>query len=103
MIQSTPSPSKGSQSSWESKTPNTFPEIKKQAALIQKERRKRRRSLASLSDQHFARLLEGFETAVHDRAILMAKNASLRAENQYQKQKRARHKGNIQKGGSLTI
>ena len=103
MIQSTPSPLKGSQSSWESKTPKTFPEIKKQAALIQKERRKRRRSLASPSDQHFARLLKGFETAVHDRAILMAENASLRAENQYQKQRRARHKGNIQKGGSLTI
>jgi hypothetical protein len=33
----------------------------------------------------------------------MAKNASLRAKNQYQKQKRVRHKGNIQKGGSLTI
>jgi hypothetical protein len=33
----------------------------------------------------------------------MAENASLRAENQYQKQKRARHKGNIQRGGSLTI
>ena len=33
----------------------------------------------------------------------MAENASLRAENQYQKQKRVRHKGNIQKGGSLTI
>jgi hypothetical protein len=83
MIQSTPSPLKGSQSSWESKTPKTFPEIKKQAALIQKERRERRRSSASLSDQHFARLLKGFETAVHDRAILMAENASLRAENQY--------------------
>ena len=103
MIQSTPSPSKGSQSSWESKTLKTFPEIKKQAALIQKERRKRRRSSASLSDQHFVRLLKGFKTAVYDRAILIAENASLRAENQYQKQKRARHKGNIQKGGSLTI
>jgi len=33
----------------------------------------------------------------------MAENASLRAENQYQKQKRARYKGSIQKGGSLTI
>lgn len=83
VIQSTPSPSKGSQSSWESKTPKTFPKIKKQAALIQKERRKQRRSSASPSDQHFTRLLKGFKTAVHDRAILMAKNASLRAENQY--------------------
>jgi hypothetical protein len=34
MVQSTPSPSKGSQSSWESKTPKTFPEVKEQAALI---------------------------------------------------------------------
>jgi hypothetical protein len=34
---------------------------------------------------------------------LIAENASLRAENQYQKQKRTYHKGNIQKGGSLTI
>ena len=103
VIQLTPSLSKGSQSSWESKTLKTFPEIKKQAALIQRERRKRRRSSASLSDQHFTRLLKGFETAVYDRAILMAENASLRAENQYQKQKRARYKGSIQKGGSLTI
>jgi hypothetical protein len=81
MIQSTPLLLKGSQSSWESKTPKTFPKIKKQATLIQKERRKRRRSSASLSDQHFVRLLKGFKTAVYNRVILIAKNASLRAKN----------------------
>ena len=40
---------------------------------------------------------------VHDRAILMAEVTALRAENQHQKQKRARPKGTIQRGGSLSI
>jgi hypothetical protein len=32
---------------------------------------------------------------VHKKALLMAENAALKAENKYQKQKRARHKGYI--------
>jgi hypothetical protein len=102
VIQQTPSP-KGSQSSWEAKTPHTLPDIKRQAHLIIKESRKRRRSSASSGDQPFLQLLKGFETVVHDKALLMAEVAALRAENQHQKQKRARRKGIIQKGGSLSI
>lgn len=102
VIQQTPSP-KGSQSSWEAKTPHTLPDIKRQAHLIIKEGRKRRRSSASSGDQPFLQLLKGFETVVHDKALLMAEVAALRAENQHQKQKRARRKGTIQKGGSLSI
>lgn len=102
VIQHTPSP-KGSQSSWEAKTPHTFPDIKRQAQLIIKEGRKRRRSSASSGDKPFLQLLKGFETVVHDKALLIAEVAALRAENQHQKQKRARRKGFIQKGGSLSI
>jgi hypothetical protein len=40
---------------------------------------------------------------VHEKAILMAKNAALRAENQHQKKKRARKTGSIQKGGSIAV
>ncbi len=102
IIQNTPSP-QASSSSQESKTPSTFKEIKKQAALIQKERRKRRRSSASPSDRHFAKLLKGFETVVYDRAILIAENKALKAENQHKKQKRATSKKFLQKGGSMTV
>jgi hypothetical protein len=40
---------------------------------------------------------------VYEKALLIAEVAALRAENQYQKQKRARSTGFIQKGGSLSI
>ena len=100
--QSTPSP-RGSQSSWQAQTPHNLPDIKKQPELIIKEARKRRRSSASSGIQPFQQLLKGFETVVHDKALLTAEVAALRAENQYQKQKRARRKGTIQKGGSLSI
>jgi hypothetical protein len=52
IIESTPSP-KGSQSSWEAKTPKTLPNIKQQGKLIQREIYKRRRSSASLNDKPF--------------------------------------------------
>jgi hypothetical protein len=40
---------------------------------------------------------------VFEKALLTAEVAALRAENQYQKQKRARRIGFIQKCGSLSI
>jgi hypothetical protein len=40
---------------------------------------------------------------VHKKAILIAENAALRAENQHQKKKRARKTGYIQKGGSIAV
>jgi hypothetical protein len=40
---------------------------------------------------------------VHEKAILIAKNATLRAENQHQKKKKARKTGSIQKGGSIAV
>ena len=40
---------------------------------------------------------------MHEKALLMAENAALRAENQYQKKKRARKTGYIQKAGSLAV
>jgi len=86
-ILSTPS-SEGSDSSWESKTLKTIPKIKKQARLIQLGKRQRRELSRSPSDAHFERLLKGFETAVHGRAILMAENTALKAENKKIKRKR---------------
>jgi hypothetical protein len=46
VIEATPSP-RGSQSSWDPKTPKTLPEVKKQARLVLSENRERRRSSAS--------------------------------------------------------
>lgn len=40
---------------------------------------------------------------MHEKAILMAENAALRAGNQHQKIKRARKTGSIQKGGSMAV
>src|ERR1700712_3047657 len=46
----------------------------------------------------------GHSYSMHQcKALLMAENAALRAENHFQKQKRARKKGFIRKGGSMTI
>ena len=102
VVEATPSP-RGSQSSWDPKTPKTLPEVKKQAKLVLTENRKRRRSSASSADKPFQQLLKGFESVVHEKALLEVEVAALRAENQHQKQKRARRKGYIQQGGSLTI
>ncbi|KAF4547211.1 Hypothetical protein D9617_52g060320 [Elsinoe fawcettii] len=101
-ILSTPSP-RGSDSTWESKTPKTIPEIKKQARLIQSAKRQTRELSESPTDAHFDRLLKGFETAVHGRAILMAENAALKAENKKIKRKREVKKQMIKEKGSLTI
>jgi hypothetical protein len=94
VVETTPSP-QGSQSSWDPKTPKTLPKVKKQAKLVLTENRKRRRSSASSADQPFRQLLKGFENVVHEKALLLAEVAALRAENNHQKQKRARRKGYI--------
>lgn len=82
VIKATPSP-RSSQASWNPKTPKTLPEIKKQGQLVLTENRKRRRSLASSAEKPFQQLLKGFETAVHEKALLMAEVAALRAENHH--------------------
>lgn len=78
-------------------------EVKKQANLVLKEHRKRRRSSASSTDKPFQQFLKGFETVVYEKALLMAECAALRAENQHQKKKRARKTGYIQPGGPIII
>lgn len=102
VIKETPSP-QSSQTSWNPRTPRTLPEIKKQSQLVLTENRKRRRSSASSAEKPFQQLLKGFKTAVHEKALLMAEVAALRAENKHQKQKRARQKGYIREGGSITV
>jgi hypothetical protein len=102
VIEATPSP-QSSQTSWNPQTPKTLPEIKRQSQLVLTENRKRRRSSASSGEKPFQQLLRGFETVVHEKALLIAEVAALRAENQHQKLKRACRKGTIQKGGSITI
>jgi hypothetical protein len=67
------------------------------------ENRKRRRSSASSAEKPFQQLLKGFETVVHEKALLMAEVATLRAENQHQKQKRACRNGYIRQEGSMTV
>jgi hypothetical protein len=41
--------------------------------------------------------------AVHDRAILIAENGELRAENKSQKRERAQRRSTIARGGTLTM
>ena len=80
IVEATPSP-QSSQTSWNPQTPKTLPEIKRQSQLVLAENRKRRRSSASSAEKPFQQLLKGFETVVHENALLMAEVASLRAEN----------------------
>lgn len=102
IVEATPSP-RSSQASWDPKTPKTLPEIKRQSQLVLIENRKRRRSSASSAGKPFQQLLRGFENVVHEKALLMAEVATLRAGNQHTKQKRTRKKGYIQHGGSMTV
>ena len=102
VYQATLSPG-GSQVSFDPKTPRTLSKGQKQTKYILTEGRKRRRSSVSSGEQPLLQLLKGFEAVVHEQALLKAECAALRAENQHQKQKRARYKGTIQKGRSMTI
>jgi hypothetical protein len=52
VIEATPSP-RSSQTSWNSQTLKTLPQIKRQSQLVLSENRKRRRSLASSGDKPF--------------------------------------------------
>ena len=88
---------------WESKTPCNLAEVKRQAKHIQDQRRLRTNLSHSPSDNAFKQLLKGYEMAVHDRAILLAENSELRAENKRQKQQRSRRRKAIATGGTLTI
>ena len=102
VLEATPSP-RGSQSSWDPKTPKTLRDVQKQSQLVLTEGRKRRRSSASSGERPLLQLMRGFEAVVHEHALLKAENAALRAENQHQKRKRARRNEFIQHGGSMTI
>jgi hypothetical protein len=51
----------------------------------------------------FKQLLNGFEVAVHKRAVLQVKNAALRLENQRQKRKRVKSRTIVANGGILTV
>ena len=99
----TPSPVPLAESVWESKTPRNLTEVARQATHIRSIRRQRRSATSSPSDQAFTQLLKGFETAVHERAILLAENAVLRTENQRQKRKRAQRRQTVASGGTLSV
>jgi len=98
----TPSP-RSSQASYNPKTPRTLSEVQKQTKHIMIEGRKRRRSSASSYDRPLLQMQKGFEKLVHNQELMLAELTALRTENQHQKQKRARRKGFIQKGGSMTV
>ncbi len=99
----TPSPIPTQSSIWESKTPQTAHEIKRQAKYIQEQRRRRTNLSRSPTDQAFQQLLKGFEKAVYEKAILATEVKELRAVNKRQKQKRARRRTIIAEGGVLSI
>jgi hypothetical protein len=99
----TPSPVLSAESIWEAKTPRNLTEIARQATHIRSIRRQRRSITSSPSDQAFTQLLKGFETAIHERAILQAENAILRTENQRQKRKRAQRRRTVATGGTLSV
>ena len=99
----TPSPVPSAESLWESKTPRNLTEVARQATHIRSIRRQQRNTTSSPSDQAFTQLLKGFETAVHERAILLAENVVLRTENQRQKRKRAQRRQTVATGGTLSV
>jgi hypothetical protein len=99
----TPSPVPSAESAWESKTPQNLKELNRQATYIRSIRRQQRAGTLSPSDPAFNQLLKGFETVVHERAILLVENATLRTENQRQKRKRAQRRCTIGTGGSLSV
>ena len=77
--------------------------MNRQATYIRSIRRQRREATLSPSDQPFNQLLKGFETVVHERAILLVENATLRTENQRQKRKRAQRRRIVATGGTLSV
>ena len=102
-IVKTPSPVSSHSSKWEPKTPGSrVRDIKRQLRLIE-DRRCRTKASNSPSNVAMAQLLKGYEKAVHERAILMAGNKALRAENAHQKRKRAQRRTKVAEGGTITI
>jgi hypothetical protein len=99
----TPSPVPSAESLWESKTPRTIREIGRQATHIRSIRRQQRATTLSPSDPAFNQLLKGFESVVHERAILLVENEALRAENNRQKRKRAQRRQTVARGGTLSV
>jgi len=99
----TPSPVPSAESLWESKTPRNLREMNRQATYIRSIRRQQRAATLSPSDPAFTQLLKGFESVVHERAILLAENAVLRTENQRQKRKRAQRRQTVATGGTLSV
>ena len=99
----TPSPSPLAESVWESKTPHNVRDINRQATHIRSIRRQQRSTTHSPSDSAFNQLLKGFETAVYDRAILLAENATLRTENKRQKRKRPQPRLSVASGGTQSV
>ena len=99
----TPSPVLSTESLWESKTPRTIRDISRQATYIRSIRRQRRATTLSPSDPAFNQLLKGFESVVHERAILLVENEVLRTENQRQKRKRAQRRQTVANRGTLSV
>jgi DDE superfamily endonuclease len=99
----TPSPTRSAESIWESKTPQTVIEVKRQAQHIQEQRRIRTNTSNSPTDSAFKQLLKGFEIAVHERALFQAEAAALREANQKQQRKRKQRRTRVADGGTLTV
>ena len=99
----TPSPVPSAESTWDPKTPRNLKEMNRQATHIRSQQRTRRATTLSPLDPAFNQLLKGFETIVHEKAILLVENAALRTENQRQKRKRAQRRRTIATGGSLSV
>jgi hypothetical protein len=91
----TPSPVPSNESLWESKTPRNLIELNRQATHIRSIRRVQRSTTHSPSDSAFNQLLKGFETVVHEKALLLVENGALRTENQRQKRKRAQRRRTV--------
>jgi hypothetical protein len=99
----TPSPVPSAESIWDPKTPRNLREMQRQATHIRSIRRQGRATTLSPSNGAFDQLLKGFESVVHERAILLVENAALRTENERQKRKRAQRRRTVASGGSLSV
>jgi hypothetical protein len=99
----TPSPVPSAESVWDPKTLRNLREMHRQATHIRSIRRQQRATTLSPSDGAFNQLLKGFEKLAQEKGILLTEVATLRAENQRQKQKRAQPRRIVASGGSLSV
>jgi hypothetical protein len=83
-------------------TPHTVAELDQQVELVKQGIKRRAHSPQSPLDQALSQLIKGCQMAMHNGVLLARQNEQLLVENRRQKQKRAKKRLYIAKGGILS-